>query len=125
MTNIENTWYDRKLVKEIIKPNITAIRSRYDTKEQLLLNNGDLVIRNMRFNDMFPSKDSNNTQHKVEGSEAHRPDVIAYNVYGDPRLAWVILSANNISDIFDLEAGMIITIPSSISLYKSGGVMSK
>lgn len=125
MANIENTWYDRKLVKEIIKPNITAIRSRYDTKEQLLLNNGDLVIRNMRFNDMFPAKDSNNTQHKVEGSEVHRPDVIAYNVYGDPRLAWVILSANNISDIFDLEAGMIITIPSSISLYKSGGVMSK
>ncbi len=125
MTDLQNTWYDTSLVKEVNTPRVTTIRSRYDTKEQLLLKNGDLVIRNMRRNDLYPGRSSNDTQHKVEGSEAFRPDVIAYNVYGDPRLAWVILSANDISDIFDLKAGMIITIPSSISLFRSGGVMNK
>lgn len=125
MANIQDTWYDTNLVKEVNKPKTTIIRSRYDTKEQLLLKNGDLVIRNMRRNDIYPGRNSNDTQHKVEGSEAYRPDVIAYNVYGDPRLAWIILSANDISDIFDLKAGMIITIPSSVSIFRSGGVMNK
>ena len=125
MANVQDTWYDKNLVQETLNPKVTVIRSRYDNKEQLLLNNSDLVIRNMRRNDIFPGRDSEDTQHKVEGHEAHRPDVIAQKVYGDPRLAWVILSANDLSDIFDLEAGMIITIPSSISLYKSGGVMNK
>ena len=125
MANIRDTWYDMSLLKEVNTPRITVIRSRYDTKEQLLLNDGSLVIRNMRRNDLYPGRDATDTQHKVEGSEAYRPDIIAYNVYGDPRLAWVILSANDISDIFDLKAGMIINIPSSISLFRSGGVMNK
>ncbi len=125
MANIKDTWYDMSLLKEVNTPKITTVRSRYDTKEQLLLNDGNLVIRNMRRNDLYPNRDSTDTQHRVEGSEAYRPDIIAYNVYGDPRLAWVILSANDISDIFDLKAGMIINIPSSISLFRSGGVMNK
>jgi len=125
MANVQDTWYDKSLVQETLNPKVTVIRSRYDNKEQLLLKNSDLVIRNMRRNDLFPGRDSEDTQHKVEGHEAYRPDLIAYNVYGDPRLAWVILSANDLSDIFDLEPGMIITIPSSISLFKSGGVMNR
>ena len=125
MANMQETWYDMNEIKEVNSSKVTVIRSRYDTKEQLLLKNGDLVIRNMRRNDMYPGKSAEDTQHRVEGHEAYRPDVIAYNMYGDPRLAWVILSANDISDIFDLKAGMIITIPSSISLYKSGGVMNR
>ena len=125
MANVLNTWYDTDLIKEVNTPNSTIIRSRYDTKEQLLLKDGTLVIRNMRFNDLYPSRDPNDIQHKVDGHEAYRPDVIAFNSYGDPRLAWVILSANNLSDVFDLEAGMIITIPSSISLFRSGGVMNR
>ena len=32
-----------------------------------------------------------------EGME-HRPDLIAYSVYGSPKLYWVILVANNIYD---------------------------
>lgn len=122
---VNTTWYSKSLVNDVITPKVKSIRSRYDTKERLLLDNGDLVIRNMRQNDITPVRDSNSTQHKVEGYEAYRPDVIAYNMYGNANLAWVILSANNLSDIFDLKAGMIITVPTSISLYKSGGVMNK
>lgn len=125
MANLKDTWYDNKAITEVLDSKVTIIRSRYDNKEQLLLSNGDVVIRNMRFNDIYPGRDSGDTQHKVEGYEAGRPDVIAHNIYGDPRLAWVILSANNLSDFFDLKSGMLITIPSLVSLYRSGGVMNR
>ena len=94
-------------------------------KEQLLLNDNNLVIRNMRANDMVPYKTSQDTIHIVTISEQYRPDVIANNAYGDPNLAWVILSANGLSDIFDLVAEMEIRIPSSLSIYNMGGVLNR
>lgn len=124
MPNNVDTWYSQELVQSVITPLAKTIYSRYDSKERLLLRDGNLVIRNMRKNDLKPVIDSTATQHIVESKEAYRPDIIAYNLYGNPNLAWVILSANNLSDVFDLEPNMIINVPSAISLYRTGGVMS-
>lgn len=124
-TQLDKQWYSNELVKDIITPNIDTWRSRYDLKEQLLLNDNNLVIRNMRANDMVPYKTSQDTIHIVTISEQYRPDVIANNAYGDSNLAWVILSANGLSDIFDLVAEMEIRIPSSLSIYNMGGVLNR
>lgn len=122
---IKKDWYSEEHVKEIFTPNLTAWRSRYDLKDQLLLKDNSLVIRNMRKTDMVPIASSSDMEHEVEPKETYRPDIIAYNMYGDSRLAWVILAANGFSDIFDLKPGIRIVIPSAMSLYKTGGVMSK
>ena len=118
-------WYAESKVQEVYTPDVATWRSRYDLKEQLLLTNNDFVIRNMRRTDLYPYKSSDDLEHIVEARENCRPDIIAEEAYGDPRLAWVILSANNLSDLFDLRTGMRIRIPSSISLYSSGGVMNR
>lgn len=120
-----NVWYSESLVSKVITPKTNIYRSRYDLKEQLLLKDNNLVIRNMRKSDLTPIRNSSNIEYRVEAKDAYRPDLIAYNMYGDPRYAWIILSANNLSDIFDLKAGLIITIPSMISLYASGGVLAR
>jgi len=39
------------------------------------------------------------TKYKIEGDE--RPDQVAYNVYGDEDLDWVVLIANNIINVRD------------------------
>ena len=39
------------------------------------------------------------TKYKIEGDE--RPDQVAYNVYGDEDLDWVVLLANNIINVRD------------------------
>ena len=39
------------------------------------------------------------TKHKIQGDD--RPDTIAYKVYGDEDLDWVILAANNIINVRD------------------------
>lgn len=122
---ILRNWYSNDLVKEIFTPNLSVWRSRYDLKEQLLLNDDTLVIRNMRRDDMVPVVSSSDIEHEVEPKEAYRPDVIANNMYGDPRLAWVILAANDLSDILDLKAGLRIRVPSTASLYSSSGVMCR
>lgn len=123
--SINSKWYSKDLVSKIITPNISTWRSRYDKKDQLLLKDNTIVIRNLRKEDMTPVIDTNSTQHIIEAKEQYRPDVVAYNVYGDARFAWIIMSANNIKDIFDFKTGLLITIPSITSLYRTGGVMSR
>ena len=122
---ITRDWYSEEYVKDIFTPKLSTWRSRYDLKEQLLLKDDILVIRNMRKSDLVPTKTSSDIEYEVEAKEAYRPDIIANKVYGDPRLAWVILAANNLKDIFTLEAGMRIIIPSAVSIYMSGGVMAR
>ena len=124
-TELDKQWYSEELVKDVFSPNIANWRSRYDLKEQLLLKDNTLVIRNMRANDMVPYKTSQDSIHIVTASEEFRPDVIANNAYGDPKLAWVILAANNLSDLFDLKAEMEIIIPASNTIYNIGGVLSR
>ena len=124
-SSLKTDWYSEDLVEKIITPNLATWRSRYDLKDNLLLKDGSLIIRNLRKADMIPTIDSNSTQHVIEPGEQFRPDIVAYNMYGDARLAWIIMSANNLSDVFDFKTGMLITIPSTTSLYRTGGVMSR
>lgn len=123
---IIRSWYSEDLVDKILVPNLDTWRSRYDLKEQELLKDGDIwVIRNLRKNDITPVRTSEDIQHIVAPGEDCRPDVIAYNAYGDGNLAWVILAANNMSSIFELKAGMYIVIPSTLSLYQTGGILCR
>lgn len=64
------------------------------------MNDYKLVIRNLKASDMTPVITSDDTLHKVTGAEEHRPDIIAYKFYKDPRLAWVILAANRFKRYF-------------------------
>ena len=125
MTNLEKQWYSTDLVKDVITPNLVSWRSRYDLKEKLLLNDYSLVIRNLRRNDMVPVSTSEDALHIVTPGENHRPDVVAFNFYKEPRLAWVILAANELSDIFDFNTGMEIIVPSLTSLYQNGGILNR
>ena len=123
---IIRSWYSEDLVDKILIPNLDTWRSRYDLKEQELLKDSDIwVIRNLRKNDITPVRTSEDIQHIVAPGEDCRPDVIAYNAYGDGNLAWVILAANNMSSIFELKAGMYIVIPSTLSLYQTGGILCR
>lgn len=120
------SWYSEEKVSQILVPNLATWRSRYDLKEQELLTESDTwVIRNMRKADITPQTTSDDIIHIVTAGEQYRPDVIAYNSYGDANLAWVILSANNKSSLFELLVGDEIVIPSIVSLYQSGGILTR
>ena len=50
--------------------------------------------------------------HVVTADEIVRPDLIAYRVYKDPNLWWVIALRNNIGfPLIDLTAGMVLVCP--------------
>lgn len=49
----------------------------------------------------------------------HRPDLLAYDLYGDPKLWWVFMQRNMevIKDpIYDFVAGLTIQLPKKINL---------
>ena len=57
---------------------------------------------------------STDVVYKIEGKYQYRPDLLAYDVYGDSRLWWVFTNANmnSIKDpIWDFKAGLTITYP--------------
>jgi hypothetical protein len=43
----------------------------------------------------------------------YRPDLLAYDTFGEPDLWWKLMQANNIWDIFDFTVGRTIRIPFS------------
>lgn len=63
---------------------------------------------------MFEIPETSNDKWRiVKSDEQFNPDVISYREYGDERLYWIILMANNIFDPFtELSAGRLIRIPS-------------
>lgn len=54
----------------------------------------------------------------ITNDAAGRPDLIAYSVYKDAKLAWLILQYNNIVDVVEeLAAGKEITLPNPQRVY--------
>lgn len=48
--------------------------------------------------------------HIVRDTERYRLDNISYKYYGTPELLWVIMSVNNITNPFTIEANTVLRI---------------
>jgi len=72
----------------------------------------------------FPSLDSD-MEYEILKQHEHRPDLLAYDLYGDVNLWWVFAVRNKdiIKDpVYDLYAGQKIKIPQTETLRKSLGI---
>ena len=68
---------------------------------------------------------SDDVQYTIETQYTHRPDLLAYDYYGTPKLWWVFAQRNMdiIKDpVFDMLAGTTIFIPDPAKLKKSLGI---
>jgi hypothetical protein len=64
-------------------------------------------------------------RYTIESHYKHRPDLLAYNLYGNPKLWWVFVQRNMsvIKDpIYDFEPGVTIYLPKKSNLQKFLGV---
>jgi len=64
-------------------------------------------------------------RYTIENQYRHRPDLLAYDLYGDHRLWWVFVQRNMsvIKDpIYDFEPGTTIFLPKKSNLEKFLGV---
>lgn len=69
--------------------------------------------------------DKDDFLYKIENHYQHRPDLLAYDLYGNPKLWWVFVQRNMdvIKDpIFDFVPGVQIYIPKKANLEKYLGV---
>ena len=63
--------------------------------------------------------------YTIEGTYAYRPDLLAYDLYGSPRLWWVFAQRNPdaIEDpIYDFKPGVTIQLPKKENLLKDLGI---
>ena len=64
-------------------------------------------------------------RYVIENQYRHRPDLLAYDVYGNAKLWWVFVQRNMsvIKDpIYDFEPGVVIYLPKKTNLAKFLGV---
>ena len=64
-------------------------------------------------------------RYVIENQYRHRPDLLAYDIYGNARLWWVFVQRNMsvIKDpIYDFEPGTVIYLPKKTNLEKFLGV---
>jgi nucleoid-associated protein YgaU len=61
--------------------------------------------------------------YKVDVTSQNRLDLIANSFYKNSRLWWVIAEANGIDDPYNVPAGTTLIVPSSASIFGSGGVL--
>jgi hypothetical protein len=64
-------------------------------------------------------------RYVIENQYRHRPDLLAYDVYGNAKLWWVFVQRNMsvIKDpIYDFEPGTVIYLPKKTNLAKFLGV---
>lgn len=112
-------------VKEVVNPNTNRImvRGRYDAKAKLRLDDEKITIRNLKQSDLTAKRTNRDLIHKVTLDEDRRPDLIALSFYGDARLYWVILGANDLREKEDVRKGMLLRIPAKDSLYGANGIL--
>ena len=63
--------------------------------------------------------------YTIERTYAYRPDLLAYDLYGSPRLWWVFVQRNpdQLEDpIYDFKPGVTIQLPKKDSLLKDLGI---
>jgi hypothetical protein len=64
-------------------------------------------------------------RYVIENQYRHRPDLLAYDVYGSSKLWWVFVQRNMsvIKDpIYDFEPGVVIYLPKKRNLQKFLGI---
>jgi hypothetical protein len=69
-------------------------------------------LENMVYREIPQSTDD--PEYVVESKYRHRPDLLAYDVYGDAKLWWVFTYRNRgiLEDpVFDLQPGITIRLP--------------
>ena len=63
--------------------------------------------------------------YTIERTYAYRPDLLAYDLYGSPRLWWVFAqrNPNEIEDpIYDFKPGVTIQLPKSSNISNDLGI---
>lgn len=93
------------------KSSVLKKRSRY-------VHGGDTTVNKKRLGwwekYLFERNDVTDIRVYIDSKYDRRPDLVAFDFYGDATLEWIILQSNNIVDVVEeFTLGKTITIPSS------------
>ena len=69
--------------------------------------------------------ENDDQSYTIERTYAYRPDLLAYDLYGSPRLWWVFAQRNpdQLEDpIYDFKPGVTVQLPKKENLLKDLGI---
>ena len=102
------TWYDPKVLSVTTSSYSLNDVSRYRGISTIHDSNGS-HLKFMR-KGFYYFSDSEVSYYITKATE-FRPDIVSVEMYGDPRYAWAILTANGMKSFFDFTCDQYIMIP--------------
>lgn len=102
------TWYDTKVLSVTTPDFSLNDSSRYRRIATLHTSDGS-HLKFMR-KGFYHFSDSE-TSYFITKAVEFRPDIVSVEMYGDPRYAWAILTANNMKSFFEFTCDKYIMIP--------------
>lgn len=108
-------------VEYITSSEINKNTTRYNKCRKLIKNNKIYYETYDKYRIIESTED---IYYKVDSSNINRLDIIADKFYNNASYWWVIAMANNIINPFDIKINTILRIPTIISLYLEGSVLS-
>ena len=109
--------------REYLKPRVYNHISRY-TNIRRLQDEKTGRIYHENWIQKFIDESNEDFYVTVTKREENRLDIIANDHLNSPRFWWVVALANDITDPFNLPVGTRLRIPSMLSLYNTGGILS-
>ena len=98
---------------DLSQGNFVTAKSRYINSTVIYY--GDKKLITFETYKRTPIASSPNDRfYVITATTEYRPDLVAQKAYGDVRLWWKILEANNMKDIWDFKSGTNIVIPEAL-----------
>lgn len=94
--------------------------SRYHNQPVNVINGNTFYLED---DYVIPEKESDLVTY-VKEEEVHRLDKLAYRVYKNPLLSWVIARRNRLESMDDLWFGREIKYPPLADIYNNGGIIN-
>jgi len=110
------TWFDRECKSVSTQRKGNNEIDRYKTRYLIETQEGNVQLSFFNKKCMTFEETETTQYFFVSAKYEHRPDLIAYNVYGSALYYWVVLAANNMKSFWDLEVNLTIKLPDLISV---------
>lgn len=101
---------------------VPVATNRYDSKVILSTKQGEYT-RMLQLEEIVGPALPDDQFVNIDLMYQYDPFRISQDFYGTPSLYWAILAANNLFDVFDLKEGLIIRIPSVITVLGYNGLV--
>lgn len=118
----QKTWYS-SLVKIVEVDETNATLSRYRNKRIITLFDNTTFIEFIRKDMIYTPVAPEDQYYFTSAGKKMRPDLLSYELYGNPIFYWIILSDNNLVSPLQMRTNLTLRVPNLASILNNDKII--